>query len=106
MNQRKTQLKLGLLVAVFLASTSAAAVQPGGMSVSVSYDDLNIDSRSGASALYKRLQRASRAVCDMRTLREAGSVSEFRRASSCYAATLDTAVRGIESATLQRIHSG
>jgi UrcA family protein len=89
--------------------TSALAASPsqfydGG--VSVSFSDLDINKAAGAKVLYSRLQRASESVCNVESYRELGSLSRVAQAERCYRETLDKAVAKIDSAALNKIHSG
>ena len=110
MNQRNLYRSTVLTLAVVmiglpLTATAAAPSQFEKVSVKVNYQDLNIESYSGASKLYKRLQRASRTACDVQSLRVAGSVRRHAAASRCYRDALDAAVRSVDSDALDEIHA-
>jgi len=72
----------------------------------VSYADLNLENEQGVRVLYRRLQRASREVCGVTSLRIAGSLSALRKPQQCYRETLSNAVDDIDNGDLTRIHAG
>ena len=109
MNQRKpnrsTTIALAVVIGLSLSATAAATSQLERVSVKVNYQDLDIDSQQGATRLYRRLKRASRAACDVQSLKIAGSVRNHASASRCYQSALDSAVSKIDSEALQEIHA-
>ncbi len=72
----------------------------------VSYVDLNLENEQGVRVLYRSLQRASREVCGVTSLRIAGSLSDLRKPQQCYRETLSNAVDDIDNDDLTRIHAG
>lgn len=80
------------------------AVRFGQKSVSVSFADLNIKNEQGAKVLYRRLQRASESVCDVRDARNTRCLEDLRAADECYNKTLDAAVESIDSDALMSLH--
>ncbi len=72
----------------------------------VSYVDLNLENEQGVRVLYRRLQRASKEVCGVTSLRIAGSLSDLRKPQQCYRETLSNAVNDIDNDDLTRIHAG
>ena len=65
--------------------------------VTVRFDDLNLDSAAGARVLYGRLQSAAQTVC----VWDGGRWFAWRE---CYRATIDEAVRRIDRANLTALH--
>ncbi len=103
------------LVATFvvIVLSGPAVVQAAGTiryiddgKAAVSYADLNLESEEGVRVLYRRLQRASREVCGVTSLRIAGSLSALRKPQQCYRETLSNAVDKIDNEDLTRIHAG
>ena len=68
-----------------------------GVSVKVSYADLNLKKQAGAKDLYWRLKQASRQACDVRGLKAEGSLKQAIEARQCYREALATAVQKIDS---------
>lgn len=87
-----------------LSASAAAPSQFEKVSVKVAYSDLNIESYSGAKALYARLQRASRKACNFRPSSRVLSVGEATDARRCYSSTLEAAVKKVGSDTLTEVH--
>jgi UrcA family protein len=71
----------------------------------VSYSDLDLTIEAGLVTLYKRLQRASDAVCGARSLGRAGSLRQLRRNQECYSDVLSNSVAKFDSTRLDRIHA-
>jgi UrcA family protein len=85
---------LALSAAPMLASVSA---EP---QVKVGYGDLNLDRSEGVSALYGRLELASKRVC-----RAAGrSQDEMRLARECRTEAMDGAVATADNSALASLH--
>lgn len=107
---RKTMITgaIALLAAGLALPVSASAAQGEFENdvFSISYADLNIDSRAGALALYARLKQASKAVCGEASFREAGSLQRLAQSKACYAETLNETVSAIDSDALKAIHRG
>lgn len=103
----------GILATLAVVALAAPAVAGAGepaksekVSVKVSYEDLNIHSKAGARVLYGRLKNASKEVCDVRPLRELGTLSRSAIVKECYEEALSDAVEEIDSDALQDIHTG
>jgi UrcA family protein len=69
----------------------------------VSYADLNIDSASGAEALYVRIRYAARAVCSQYESEQLDRRSVWQ---SCVSKSVDAAVAKINNRMLSSIHNG
>jgi UrcA family protein len=76
-----------------------------GKAVKVSYADLNLENREGATVLYRRLQNAAKEACGVRSLQVEGSLSSHSAARSCYRSTLDAAVVKVDNAKVSSIHA-
>lgn len=76
-----------------------------GVSVKVSYADLDLEKNEGAQTLYRRLQQASKDVCDARGLNGSRSVRELIGTRRCYRDALAEAVAGIDNELLTQIHN-
>lgn len=86
------------------AIASAGGEQLVGKSEKVSYADLNIDKDSGAQALYRRLQQASKRVCGVESIKISGSVRAVMEQQRCYRNALDEAVAKIDNTALTEVH--
>ncbi len=71
----------------------------------VSYSDLDLSTEAGLSTLYSRLQRASNAVCGLRSLGKAGSLRQSRYNKQCYRDVLSRVVAKFNSTKLDEIHA-
>ena len=89
-----------------LAAGAGEPAKSEKVSVKVSYEDLNIHSKAGARVLYGRLKNASEEVCDVRPLRELGTLTRSAIVKKCYEEALSDAVEEIDSEALQEIHRG
>ena len=76
-----------------------------GVSVKVSYADLNLAKLEAAEILYRRLQHASEQACGVTSLRNSGSVQRVRDSKLCYRETLTAAVERVDNNLLSQIHS-
>ncbi len=74
--------------------------------VTVSYGDLNLENEEGVRVLYRRLQRTSKDVCGVTSLKIAGSVHWFTESLQCYRETLSNTVEKIDNERLSEIHAG
>ena len=108
---KESKLFKGLLAAIVLVAlgapayaTADASSQLQGKSVKVSYGDLNLEKYEGAKALYRRLQQASKQACNVRSLREEGSLIRVAEGRQCYLDTLSKAVAEIDNELLTKIH--
>ncbi len=86
--------------AVVLASTSSHLETN---KATVSYADLNLENEEGVRLLYRRLQRASKEVCDVTSILIAESRQQAQR---CYRQTLSNAVDKFDNEDLTRVHAG
>ncbi len=77
-----------------------------GKSEKVTFADLNLEKEAGVQALYRRLQHASKRVCGVESIKNAGGVREVSDQYRCYRETLDAAVARIDNDTLTKIHEG
>ena len=108
MNESKVVRGVIATVAViaFSVPAIASADELKGRTEKVSYSDLNVDKEAGAHALYRRLQLASKRVCGVESIKNAGGIREAARQQRCYKDALDDAVAKINNATLTEIHEG
>jgi len=74
--------------------------------VTVSYSDLNLATEQGVEVLYKRLQRASKEVSGITSLRTVGSLRRVQEARQQYNESLSNAVESFNNERLSEIHSG
>lgn len=108
---KESKLLKGLLAAIVIVALGAPAYATAdasdfkGKSVKVSYADLNLEKVEGVRALYRRLQQASRQVCDIRGLHEEGSLKRVAEGRQCYEKTLSRSVAKIGNRLLTQIHS-
>jgi UrcA family protein len=93
-------LALSLVLAVALAAPASHSVRIG-PTKEVSYDDLDIDSVSGARMLYERMSNAVRELCEPFRAMDSLYEEPFNR---CYARTLSDAVAKLGNATIHRVH--
>ena len=77
-----------------------------GQMAKVPYADLNVDNKRGAEILYQRLQKASRRVCGVESIRTVRGAKIEADQRSCYRQTLNQAVAEIESDALDAVHEG
>jgi UrcA family protein len=102
----------GLLASLIVAALGAPAIAAAadksdlqGVSVKVSYADLNLEKQEGAKALYRRLQLASRRACDYQSLRIAGSLQRATATKKCYHQSLANAVGDLDNDLVTQIHA-
>ena len=93
-------------VVAFSVPAIASAEEFKGRSEKVTYSDLNVEKESGAHTLYRRLQQASKRVCGVESIKNAGGIREISEQQRCYRETLDAAVAKVNNATLTDIHEG
>lgn len=107
---KESKLAKGIIatVAVFAFSVPAVSMaeELKGRSEKVDYTDLDIVKDAGAETLYRRLQAASKRVCGVESLYNAGSLRVLRAQRDCYREALDNAVTKIDNPTLTAIHEG
>jgi UrcA family protein len=89
--------------AVVLADTSSRLVTN---KCTVSYADLNLENDESVRVLYRRLQQASREMCDVASPRLPGYLHLLSEARQCYRDSLSNAVDKIDNEVLTRIHAG
>ena len=91
---------LGLAAA--LGSAAALAAEPTETpSLSVHYVQSDLQDPASARALYQRIQRAARIVCQQPTARE---VSRYGLYKACYERAVDTAVANVGATALTAVH--
>lgn len=108
MKESKLVKSIVTTIAVIAFSTPAilSAEELKGRSEKVTYSDLNVDKEAGAHTLYRRLQIASKKVCGVESIKNAGGIRETSEQQRCYRETLDEAVAKINNPTLTEIHEG
>ncbi len=95
--------------AVVLAGTTSY-IEVG--KASVSYADLNLESKEGVRVLYRRLKRASNKLCSDTPPKIAGSLPNIyfgiygQETRQCYREALSNAVAKFDNEDLTRIHAG
>ncbi len=109
---KESKLFKGLMATIIVVALGAPAIASAdakselqGVSVKVSYADLNLEKREGAKALYRRLQQASRQACGLRDLTKEGSVRAMTEARNCYRDALSTTVEKLDSELVTQIHN-
>jgi UrcA family protein len=109
---KESKLYKGLLATIVVVALGAPAIASAdaksnfqGVSVKVSYADLNLEKQEGAKALYRRLQQASKQACDVRSLREEGSMARLGKKRQCYSEVLSTAVDRLDNELVTQIHN-
>jgi UrcA family protein len=97
-----------IVIAALVAPTIASAGDRDelkGVSMKVSYADLNVNNEKDAKALYRRLKQASKYVCDYRRLNVAGSVGRMADLQRCYTEALSAAVDQVDNELVTKIHN-
>ena len=92
-----------LAVVITLFAASGNVVADDGeeiVSVEINYADLNLDTHKGVKRLHARLRRAARHACDVRPVRETGSLAVSRAARACYERSLAAAIEEIDNERL------
>ena len=109
---KKSKLFKSLLATIVVVALGAPTVASAdaksdlkGVSLKVSYADLNLEKEEGAKALYRRLQQASKQACDHRGLKIAGTVSRMVDAQRCYREALSAAVEKVDNELVTQIHN-
>ena len=109
---KKSKLFKGILPAIIIIALGAPTYATAdvssdlhGISVTVSYADLNLDQYDDAETFYRHLELASKQACDVQGWREAGSLSRFAEGRQCYRETLSGAVTEINNDQLTQIHN-
>ena len=93
-------------VIAFAVPAVSSASELKGRAEKVTYSDLNADKESGAEILYRRLQQASKRVCGVESIKNAGSIREVMNQRRCYRNALDEAVAEIDNPMLTGLHRG
>ncbi len=89
--------------AVVLAGTSSDFEDA---KVTVSYADLNLETKKGVQTLYRRLKRASKEVSGFTSFGRLGSAGLMLKAQQSYRNALSSAVEKIDNERLSEIHAG
>ncbi len=112
---KESKLYKGLLATIVVAALGALAIASAdakselqGVSVKVSYADLNLETEKGVQTLYRRLKRASKEVSGLTAFERVGSVGAGRmqKIRQSYRNTLSNAVEKIDNERLSEIHAG
>ena len=107
---RESKVVKGVVATIAVIAFSLPAVASAedfkGRSEKVEYSDLNVDKKDGAAILYRRLQQASKRVCGVESIQNAGGVRQFAIQQNCYREALDEAVAEIDNPALTEIHEG
>ena len=109
---KESKLFKGLLATIIVIALGAPAIASAdakselkGVSIKVSYDDLNLEKQEGAKALYRRLKQASRQACDYRGMKVAGSLKRMTQTKQCYRETLTEAVVELNNELVTELHN-
>ena len=93
---RINALAVAVAVALFAIADRVSADEGAEtVRIAVDYADLNLETHAGVKRLHYRLQRAARHACDLRPVRETGSLAVTRAARACYKDSLAAAVDAI-----------
>ena len=107
---KESKIVKGVVATVAVVAFSLPAISSAeelkGRAEKVTYSDLNVEKEAGAQSLYRRLQQASKRVCGVESIKNAGGIREISLQQRCYRETLDEAVAKIDNATLNEIHEG
>ncbi len=109
---KESKLFKSLLATIVVVALGAPAIVSAGdknelkgISVKVSYADLNLEKEKGAQALYRRLRQASKQACNFRGITVLGSVKRFAETRRCYREALSAAVEQIDNEMVTNIHN-
>ncbi len=109
---KESKLFKGFLAGIIIVALGAPAYVTAadksdlnGVSVKVSYGDLNLEKYEGAKALYRRLQQASRQACGLRSFSRERSLKSHTEELDCYGNALSEAVAEIDNDLLTQIHN-
>jgi len=92
-----------LAIATLTVIASSALAGSGTENVTVTYEDLNIQSQAGAQVLYRRLESAAEHVCGATHYRQPISLKTVRE--RCVRDKLSAAVEAVNSEVLTSIHN-
>ena len=84
------------------AQAQSAAASPDLHRLTVAYNDLNVNTASGATALYQRIRGAAHFVCG----EEGRSIDEQAHWNSCVRAAVSQAVTSVHSPMLSALDAG
>ena len=99
----RSALALLLAASSFALVVPAFAADPPNPSITVRYSDLNLTTEDGAKALYQRIARAARTVCDEALPpRDSLRISHW---SQCYQDSVARAVDQVNSAKLTAMYA-
>jgi UrcA family protein len=87
-------------ILLLVAGSGAAMADPAAPSAAVKYGDLNLHSPEGIATLYRRIERASVAVCDLPQ-----GTRQLKLESELKACRADATDRAIVAANLPRLNS-
>jgi len=87
-----------------VANAARSSLPAGENGIHVSYSDLNLDSNSGISVLYQRLQNASNVACNAGPYQDKGTVREAVNARACYNEVLARSVVKVGNDKLTAYH--
>jgi len=109
---KESKLFKGLLATIIVFALGAPTIASAGdkselqgVSVKVSYADLNLEKQEGAKALYRRLRQASKQACDYRGLKVAGSIRQAVETQRCYHKALTEAVADLDNEMVTELHN-
>lgn len=93
-----------LALAAFAAFPMNAGAQPSDREITVSYDDLNLNSKAGAAVLLARISAAAERVCGPQpSLLDLGSQQVYDR---CVKETMDRAVADVGAPLVAELYRG
>jgi UrcA family protein len=101
MNAIKVSMSAALVLSVMAITPTFAADPTAPRAVTVYYDELNMNSQSGATVLYSRLRAASRHVCATFAGRDLRQHAAF---NDCYNTALSAAVARVNRSTVTALH--
>ena len=105
-----TKSVLALVAAVAIGASGAVMADEAdelkGRSEKIAFEDLNVEKESGAHALYRRLQHASKRVCGVEMAKKTRSAGARSDAYRCFRKELTAAVRKVDNELVTRIHEG
>jgi UrcA family protein len=100
--EHRSYLVLAALVCAAGAQDATAASAPyDPASVTISYSELDISKPKGAAALYRRVERAARTVCDVGTSKE---LARIRLSNECYRTAVANAVATLNRPLVTAVH--
>ena len=93
-----------VLPALFMTESAFAAAEEAPPSVTVRYDDLNLNSTEGVASLYQRVENAATEVC--RSAEGPQSVSRifWRAWNECFYHSIAKAVKAVHNDKLSAYH--